>query len=86
MRTGGAIAFWRQFQACLNGALELQYGSRRERCRGPGMGVGPLRGRKHGRGSTTVQGKGLRLISGKVEAEGNDEIGYLHLGTHRYKD
>ena len=51
---------------------------------GAGGGDRVALGHKHGRGLT----EGLRLTSGKVEAEDNDEICILHLllGTYRCKN
>ena len=40
MRTVETLAFWRQFEACVNGAFEVQSRLRRECCGGVGRAVG----------------------------------------------
>ena len=42
MRTVGAIAFWGLFEACVNGAFELNFGLRQERERWVAGGGGAM--------------------------------------------
>ena len=82
MRTGRAIAFWREFEACVNGAYKHHFGSRDERWEEGWGGGGYERsstvglGSKHWErlndsGSVRVKETGLQVADTPCKGKGN---------------